>query len=144
MSDTDYLPSTSERAANHVRRYLASDGADGYEFLKGAKVIVLTTTGKRTGKPRKTPLIRIRDGDNYLVVASQGGAPKHPHWYHNLAANPDVMIQDRGDVHKMRARTATPEEKRELWPKVIAEWPDYEGYQRRTERDIPLVICEPR
>jgi deazaflavin-dependent oxidoreductase (nitroreductase family) len=144
MADDDYAPSASEWAAGHVRRYLDSDGADGYEFLKGAKVIILTTTGRRSGRPRKTPLIRIPDGDRYLVVASQGGAPTHPHWYLNLVDHPEVSIQDRGQVHELHARVVTGEEKQALWPKVTAEWPDYDEYQSRTERDIPLVACEPR
>jgi len=144
MSDDEYLPSRSTWADEHVQRYLASAGEDGYEFLKGAHVIILSTTGRRTGRPRKTPLIRIPDGDRYLVVASQGGAPTHPHWYLNLAEHPDVTIQDRGEVRAYRAHVASPAEKRELWPKAVAEWPDYDDYQQRTERDIPLIVCEPR
>ena len=104
--------------------------------------MVLTTVGRRTGGLRRTPLIRVRDGDRYLVVASRGGAPRHPVWYLNLVANPDVTIQDRGEVHRLTARTATPAEKTALWPVAVSEWLDYEDYQTRTSRDIPLVICE--
>ncbi|HEX9890073.1 MAG TPA: nitroreductase family deazaflavin-dependent oxidoreductase, partial [Nitriliruptorales bacterium] len=125
MTDDDYLPSSSEWVSDHVQRYLATDGEDGYEFQKGAKVIILTTTGRRTGRPRKTPLIRIADGDRYLVVASKGGAPTHPHWYLNLVEHPEVTIQDRAEVRDYRARAASGQEKQELWPKVVAEWPDY-------------------
>ena len=78
------------------------------------------------------------------IVASMGGAPSHPSWYLNLVADPNVTIQDRGEVHEMVARTADPDEKAELWPRAVAQWPDYEAYQERTERDIPLVVCEPR
>ena len=82
------------------------------------------------------------DGDRYLAVASMGGAPKHPSWYFNLLADPAVTIQDRAETHHLTARIAIADEKAELWPKAVAEWPDYEKYQAKTERDIPLVICE--
>ncbi len=110
----------------------------------GGPVIILTTTGAKSKKLRRTPLIRVKDGDNYLVIASMGGAPDHPHWYHNVVANPEVTVQDLGEVHELRARTATPEEKAALWPVANAVWPDYDKYQESTDRDIPLVICEPR
>ena len=143
MSDTEYIPSTWDMAADHVERYLASDGDDGYEF-HGAECVVLTTRGRRTGAIRRSPLIRVRDGDRYLAVASMGGAPLNPVWYLNLQANPDVTIQDRSEVHHLVARTASPEEKAERWPAAVAAWPDYANYQARTDRDIPLVVCEPR
>ncbi|MXW88866.1 MAG: nitroreductase family deazaflavin-dependent oxidoreductase, partial [Acidimicrobiaceae bacterium] len=104
--------------------------------------VILTTVGRKTGSLRRTPLIRIRDGQRYLLVASMGGAPRHPNWYLNLVANPDVTVQDRGELHRLRARTATPQEKAELWPIAVNQWPDYEDYQTRTDRDLPLVICE--
>jgi deazaflavin-dependent oxidoreductase (nitroreductase family) len=141
MSDADYEPSTWEMVADHVERYLATDGDDGFEF-HGAKCVILTTTGAKSGKRRRSPLVRVRDGDRYLVVASMGGAPKHPSWYLNLLADPAVTIQDRAETHHLTARIATGDEKAELWPKAVAEWPDYEKYQAKTERDIPLVICE--
>ena len=141
MSEGKYIPSTYDVAADHVERYLATDGADGYDF-HGAVCVILTTKGRRTGAIRRSPIVRVRDGDRYLAVASMGGAPKHPLWYLNLLANPEVTIQDKGEVHFLTARTATPAEKEELWPVAVAEWPDYENYQKRTERDIPLVICE--
>jgi len=143
MTDASYEPSPWEPIADHVERYLATDGADGAVW-EGAPVIILTTTGAKTGKIRRTPLIRVRDGDSYLVVASMGGAPSHPQWYLNLTVNPEVTVQDRAEVHELRARTATPEEKRERWPVATAVWPAYDDYQASTERDIPLVICEPR
>ena len=141
MSEGKYIPSTYDVAADHVERYLATDGADGYDF-HGAVCVILTTKGRRTGAIRRSPIVRVRDGDRYLAVASMGGAPKHPLWYLNLLANPEVTIQDKGEVHFLTARTATPAEKEGLWPVAVAEWPDYENYQKRTERDIPLVICE--
>lgn len=141
MSEGEYIPSTWDTAADHVERYLATDGADGYEF-HGATCVILTTRGRRTGAIRRSPIVRVCDGGRYLAVASMGGAPKHPMWYLNLQANPEVTIQDKGEVHNLVARTATAVEKEELWPIAVAEWPDYENYQKRTERDIPLVICE--
>ncbi|MDH3755186.1 MAG: nitroreductase family deazaflavin-dependent oxidoreductase [Acidimicrobiia bacterium] len=143
MSDNEYAPSPWEPIAHHVERYLATDGDDGFEW-HGAKCVIVTTTGARSGKLRRTPLIRVADGDRYLLVASMGGAPSHPNWYVNIVANPEITIQDRADVHELRARTATPDEKAELWPLVIAQWPDYDDYQAKTERDIPVVVCEPR
>ena len=141
MSEGEYIPSTWDTAADHVERYLATDGADGYEF-HGATCVILTTRGRRTGAIRRSPIVRVCDGGRFLAVASMGGAPKHPMWYLNLQANPEVTIQDKGEVHNLVARTATAVEKEELWPIAVAEWPDYENYQKRTERDIPLVICE--
>ena len=143
MTDAVYEPSPWEPVADHVERYLATDGADGFEF-NGAQCIILTTTGRKSGSLRRTPLIRVHDGRGYLVVASMGGAPSHQSWYLNLVADPNVTIQDRGEVHEMVARTADPDEKAELWPRAVAQWPDYEAYQKRTERDIPVVVCEPR
>ena len=141
MTEKKYLPSTWGVAADHVERYLATNGKDGFEF-NGAKCIVLTTFGRKSGAIRRSPLIRVTDGDRYLAVASMGGAPKHPSWYLNLLENPNVTIQDRAKIYQMIARTATSEEKEELWPKAVTEWPDYENYQNKTKRDIPLVICE--
>lgn len=142
MAD-DYAPSPWDPIADHVRRYLDTDGEDGAEW-EGAQVVILSTTGRLSGRLRRTPLIRIADGDNYLVVASMGGAPEHPKWYLNLLEHPEVTIQDRAEVHEVRARTATAEEKARLWPLAVAQWPDYEAYQAATERDIPVVVCEPR
>ncbi|MDP6240172.1 MAG: nitroreductase family deazaflavin-dependent oxidoreductase [Acidimicrobiales bacterium] len=113
MGEPEYAPSPWEFVADHVERYLASDGEDGYE-MEGAPCVILTTTGRRTGKVRRTPLIRVHDGEHYLVVASLGGAPQHPVWYLNLMADPEVTLQDRGVVHELVARTASPEEKARL------------------------------
>jgi len=139
----DYVPSPFDPVADHVRRYVDTDGEDGAEW-EGAQVVILSTTGRRSGRQRLKPLIRVADGDRYIVVASMGGAPEHPKWYLNLQDNPEVTIRDRGDVHEMVARTADAEEKARLWPIAVEQWPDYDGYQEATERDIPLVVCEPR
>ena len=142
MAD-EYEPSPWDPIADHVRRYIETDGADGAEW-EGAQVIILSTTGRVSGRLRRTPLIRISEGDNYIVVASMGGAPEHPKWYLNLRDNPEVLVQDRGDVHEMRARTVSGEEKARLWSLAVQQWPDYDSYQEATERDIPVVVCEPR
>ncbi len=143
MSEPSYAPSPWEPIADHVERYLATDGEDG-ALWEGAEVIVLTTVGRRSGQLRRTPLIRVRDGDNYIVVASMGGAPSHPQWFLNLSDNPDVTVQDRAEVHELRAHVADAEEKAALWPMAVAAWPDYAAYQASTDRDIPLVVCRPR
>jgi deazaflavin-dependent oxidoreductase (nitroreductase family) len=143
MSDSDYEPSPWEPIADHVERYLATNGEDGAVW-EGAPIIILTTTGRKSGKLRRTPLIRVKDGDDYLVVASMGGAPTHPVWYLNMVANPDVTIQDRAEVHELRARVAEGEERARRWATAAAVWPDYDEYVTKTDRQIPLVICEPR
>jgi deazaflavin-dependent oxidoreductase (nitroreductase family) len=118
-------------------------GRLGGRFLRGAPVGLLTTTGRKSGQRRTTPLIYLDDGERVLLVASQGGLPKHPLWYGNLSAAPDVTFQrPRGPVRSYRARTAAPDEKRALWPRLCAIYPDYADYQARTDRDIPVVILE--
>jgi deazaflavin-dependent oxidoreductase (nitroreductase family) len=125
----------------HVRRYVETDGAEGHDW-QGVSVLILTTTGRRSGEARSTPLIYGRDGDDYLVVASKGGAPTDPAWYGNLAAKPEVSVQVRGDRFEARARTASPEERQRLWKTMTASWPSYDDYQLRTEREIPVVVLE--
>jgi len=125
----------------HVRRYLQTDGAEGHDW-QGTTVLILTTTGRRSGESRSTPLIYgERDGD-HVVVASKGGAEEHPSWYLNLSEQPEVTVQVRGDRFKARARTATAEEKPELWRMMTERWPAYEEYQRKTGREIPVVVLE--
>ena len=143
MTDERYAPSPWQPIAEHVDRYLATGGDEGYDW-NGAACIVLSTRGRRSGAVRRSPLIRVADGDRYLVVASMGGAPKHPQWYLNILDDPEVTIHDRDQVHELRARVASPAEKAALWPLAIAQWPAYDEYQAKTERDIPVVICEPR
>ena len=126
----------------HVRRYRETGGREGYEW-NGVKTLILTTTGRHSGLERSKALILGEDGDRYVVVASKGGAPQHPAWYLNLEASPEVDVQVKGDKMRARARTATPEEKQELWPIMTREWPAYDSYQERTDREIPLVILEP-
>ncbi|SRR6266487_2494374 len=125
----------------HVRRYVETNGVEGHEW-NGAAVLILTTKGRRSGEQRSTPLIYGRHGDDYLVVASKGGADQPPAWYLNLATNPDVQVQVKGDRFVARARTATPEEKPELWRTMSDQWPDYDRYQQKTSREIPVVVLE--
>ena len=115
----------------------------GAAFPRGLPVCLLSHTGRKTGQLRTTPLLFLRDGDRVIVVASQGGLPRHPHWYLNVKANPEVTVQVRGDVRPMRARTASPEERAALWPRLVEMYADFDAYQSWTEREIPVVVCEP-
>jgi deazaflavin-dependent oxidoreductase (nitroreductase family) len=126
----------------HVDRYRATDGEEGYSWQKGTTILLLTTRGRKTGAERTTPLIFERNGDDFLIVASRGGTDEPPGWYVNLQAEPDVQVQVRGDVFRAHARDATPEEQPELWRKMAAVWPDYDEYQKKTERKIPVVVLE--
>jgi deazaflavin-dependent oxidoreductase (nitroreductase family) len=124
--------------------YRVSGGRLGGRFLRGAPVMLLTTIGRRSGEPRIAPLIYLEDGDNVVTVASKGGSARHPLWYRNLQANPDVEVQIGADKRDLRARTASAEERDRLWPRLTMIYPDYDDYQARTDRDIPVVILEPR
>jgi deazaflavin-dependent oxidoreductase (nitroreductase family) len=126
----------------HVKRYQETDGAEGHEWQNGSKVLILTTTGRRSGAERSMALIYGEHGDDYLVVASKGGADTHPAWYLNLVENPQVKVQVKDDKFTARARTASDDEKPELWQTMVAQWPDYQKYQEKTERQIPVVVLE--
>ena len=126
----------------HIRRYRETDGQVGY-LWNGVPTLLLSTTGRRSGELRTSALIFGRDGDDYLVVASMGGAPQHPAWYLNLTANPPAEIQVRGDHIPVMAHTATDDEKPRLWTIVTDVWPNYDVYQSRTERAIPVVVLSP-
>jgi deazaflavin-dependent oxidoreductase (nitroreductase family) len=127
----------------HVRQYEATSGKVGHDW-NDTQVLILHTTGRKSGATRKNPLIYGRDGESYMVVASKGGAPDHPDWYLNLMAHPETTIQVWGEQIPVTARTATADEKTRLWPTMTKEWPDYDEYQKKTEREIPLVILSPR
>ncbi len=127
--------------AEHIRRYVETDGADGHDW-RGYPTLLLTTTGRTTGHKRRTALIYTLDDTTPVIVASQGGAPKHPSWYRNLTADPVVKVQIRADRFTARARTASPEDKQRLWPLVVSVYPPYDEYQQKTDRDIPLVLLE--
>jgi deazaflavin-dependent oxidoreductase (nitroreductase family) len=113
-------------------------------FPGGYPICVVGMTGKKSGRRREIALIHLPHGDNVLLVASQGGLDQHPVWYHNLLANPDVDVLYAGKLRKMTARQASDEEKRELWPALLSMYPDFDQYQARTDRNIPVFICEPR
>jgi deazaflavin-dependent oxidoreductase (nitroreductase family) len=127
----------------HVRKYEETGGAVGHDW-NGTTCLVLRAKGRKTGAPRKVPLIYGRDGDDYVVVASKGGAPDNPGWYENLLAHPDIEIQVLDQIIPVTARTGTPEDKARVWPIMVEKWPDYDRYQERTPRDIPVVILSPR
>jgi deazaflavin-dependent oxidoreductase (nitroreductase family) len=126
----------------HIRRYVDSDGANGHEWRPGVFTLLLTTRGRRSGRLRRTALIYGRDGDRYVVVGSVGGSARHPAWYLNLTDHPEVEVQVGPERFRATARTATPEEKPRLWELMTSIWPAYEEYQRKTQRDIPVVILE--
>ncbi|MEV5765415.1 nitroreductase family deazaflavin-dependent oxidoreductase [Micromonospora sp. NPDC052213] len=141
-SGEQVLDSPQGWVADHIRRYVDTDGAEGHEWRPGVFTLLLTTRGRRSGKLRRTALIYGRDGDAYLVVASQGGDPKHPAWYLNLLDEPLVEVQVGGERFTARARTATAEEKPRMWSTMAATWPSYDEYQARTDRDIPVVVLD--
>ena len=136
-------PDISLIGAEHVKVYRETDGEQGY-LWNGAPILLLTTTGRKSGELRTSALIFGRDGDDLLLVASQGGAPTHPNWYHNLSANPDVEVQVQGDVFRATARTANDDEKTRLWSIMTDVWPNYDSYQERTDRAIPVVVLTPQ
>lgn len=126
----------------HVDRYRETDGEEGHEW-QGTQTLLLTTTGRRSGEARTTPLIYAPHGeDAYTVVASKGGSDEPPAWYLNLSEYPEVEVQVKADRFKARARTVGAEEKPEMWEQMVAEWPAYDEYQQQTERQIPVVVLE--
>ena len=127
--------------AEHVKRYVETDGEEGHEW-RGTTTLILTTTGRKSGEERSTPLIYRQHGDDYVIVASQGGAPRHPAWYLNLSEHPDVTVQVKADRFAATARTATAEERPELWELMSERWPAYNDYQQKTDREIPVVVLE--
>ncbi|MBY8862845.1 nitroreductase family deazaflavin-dependent oxidoreductase [Nocardia sp. CA2R105] len=143
MPDSTYRPpDITLRGAEHVARYRETDGEIGYTW-NGVPILLLTTTGRKSGSRRTSALIYGRDGADYLVVASTGGAPRHPAWYLNLRAHPEAEIQIKAEHLPVRARTATGEERDRLWNIVTAYWPNYDAYQERTRRVIPVVTLSP-
>jgi deazaflavin-dependent oxidoreductase (nitroreductase family) len=138
----DYEPSTASWARKQAERYEATDGAEAND-LRGRPVIVLTSVGAKTGKLRKTALMRVEHEDVYAVVASMGGSPKHPVWYYNLSAEPRVELQDGASRRDYLAREVTGDEKALWWQRAVETWPDYAKYQTKTERQIPVFVLEP-
>jgi deazaflavin-dependent oxidoreductase (nitroreductase family) len=128
----------------HVGMYRATRGVIGHKFPGAPPMLLLEHVGAKSGTKRTTPLAYVPDGENVILVASKGGHPTNPAWYHNLVANPDTTVQVGSEHRKVRARVATPKERERLWPKAVSYNKGYEGYQRKTTRQIPLVILEPR
>lgn len=142
-SEPNYTrPDLALLGEDHIRAYRDTSGEVGY-LWNGVPTLLLTATGRRTGRELTSALIFARDGDDYLIVASMGGAPKHPMWYLNLQAHPQAKIQVKGDELAVVARTATADEKPRLWKIVTQVWPNYDAYQARTNRDIPVVVLSP-
>ena len=129
--------------AEHVRVYRETNGARGYDW-RGTKILLLTTTGRTSGEPRTTPLIHTTDGDRWVVIASQGGAPDHPDWYRNLQADPQATIEIPGEEVPVTATSAAGEERARLWSAMTESWPAYDDYQGKTEREIPVVVLARR
>ncbi|MFN8111994.1 MAG: nitroreductase family deazaflavin-dependent oxidoreductase [Solirubrobacterales bacterium] len=129
--------------AEHVRVYRETDGERGYHW-RGTTILLLTTTGRKSGERRTTPLIHRTDGDRYVVVASKGGAPEHPDWFANLSADPDVEVQVKGERFAVEPSVAEGDERERLWKAMAEVWPDYDDYAKRTDREIPVVILTRR
>ena len=129
--------------AEHVERYEATDGAEGYDWGDhGAHILILTTVGRKSGEERKNPLIFREVDGGYAIVSSKGGAPAHPDWHFNLEADPNVKVQILGDKFAAKARVASDEERAKIWPQMVEIWPDYNEYTKKTDREIPIVILE--
>nr|MDT0663523.1 nitroreductase family deazaflavin-dependent oxidoreductase [Micromonospora sp. DSM 115978] len=138
----EYEPSPAKWVRDQVEKYESSGGTEG-TTLRGLPVIVLTTRGAKSGKIRKTPLMRVEHDGRYAAVASLGGAPSHPVWYYNVLADPHVELQDGPVRQDMIAREVSGDEKAAWWERAVAAWPDYADYQRKTERQIPVFVLEP-
>ncbi|BBZ60157.1 nitroreductase family deazaflavin-dependent oxidoreductase [Mycolicibacterium monacense] len=138
----EYEPSTSDWAREQAEKFMESGGTEATE-LNGKPIILLTTVGAKSGKLRKTPLMRVEYQGEYAVVASLGGAPKHPVWYHNIKKNPRVELQDQTVTKEYDAREVFGEEKAEWWDRAVEVWPDYADYQKKTDREIPVFVLTP-
>ncbi|MCV7168083.1 nitroreductase family deazaflavin-dependent oxidoreductase [Mycobacterium stomatepiae] len=138
----EYEPSTSDWAREQAEKYMESGGTDGTD-MQGMPVILLTTVGAKSGKLRKTPLMRVEHDGEYAVVASLGGAPKHPVWYYNIVKNPRVELQDGTVTRDYDARELTGDEKAVWWERAVAAYPPYADYQKKTERQIPVFVLTP-
>ena len=126
----------------HVRRYRETGGKVGHIWREGSTILLLTTTGRKTGEKRTAPLIYAQDGDRYVIIASKGGAPEHPGWYQNLDKSPEVELQVEGEVFRARARVAKGEERERLWRLANTVWRHYDEYAKKTDREIPVVVLE--
>jgi deazaflavin-dependent oxidoreductase (nitroreductase family) len=137
-----YAASPQQWVRDQVETYESTGGHEG-SMLRGKPVIILTTRGNKTGNIRKTPLMRVEHDGHYAVVASQGGAPTHPVWYHNLVADPNVQLQDGPSPRDYVAHEASGEEREAWWRRAVDAWPDYAEYQKKTDRTIPVFVLDP-
>ena len=149
MADTSAPRELPPWIQDHLNRYLATDGEDGYLWdasVGGGKgkvpTLLLTTTGRKSGRSLTLPLIFGQSGPDYVVIASKGGAPNHPSWYTNLEANPDVQVQVKGDKFRARAHTASGAQRAQLWKAMVQIYAPYEEYQKKTQREIPVVVLK--
>jgi deazaflavin-dependent oxidoreductase (nitroreductase family) len=140
--DDEVFDSPKGWVRKHIRDYVESDGRKGHRW-RGVDTLLLTTRGRRSEKLRRTALIYRPDGDRYVVVASTGGGKHHPAWYLNLVDDPEVRVQVGPEMFTARASTATGDERARLWKQMASIWPDYDRYQSKTEREIPVVILQP-
>ena len=138
----EYQPSPEQWVRDQVEAYEASGGTEA-TTLRGVPVVVVTSVGAKSGKLRKNPVMRVEHDGKYALVASKGGAPSHPTWYHNLVAHPRVELQDGPDRREYTVRVAEGAERAQWWERAVAVWPDYADYQTRTDREIPVFIAEP-
>ncbi|WP_432010004.1 nitroreductase family deazaflavin-dependent oxidoreductase [Streptomyces cucumeris] len=138
----EYQPSPEKWVRDQVELIESSGGSDG-TTLRGMPVVLLTTRGAKSGKIRKTPLMRVEHDGHYAIVASLGGAPEHPVWYHNVVADPRVELRDGPVRQDMTAREVTGDEKARWWERAVQAYPDYADYQRKTDRQIPVFVLEP-
>ncbi len=137
------LSSPTDWVADHVRRYVDSDGADGH-IMNGVACLLLTTRGRKSGQLRRTPLVYAQDGDRFFIVASRGGDDAHPVWFLNIEADPDVEIQLLEAHHRLRARIAEGDERTAIWKRMVDIFADFADYQKKTSRQLPVVVLEPR
>jgi deazaflavin-dependent oxidoreductase (nitroreductase family) len=137
------LSSPTDWVSDHVRRYVDSDGGDGH-IMNGVQCLLLTTRGHKSGQLRRTPLVYGQDGDRFVIIASRGGNDSHPAWFLNVEADPEVEIQVLAEHHRLRARIAEGEERTAKWKMMVEIFAEFEEYQKKTSRQIPVVILEPR
>ena len=141
-TEGEYVPSQWDWVAKQIDRYESSGGTEGLT-IQGVPVVVMTMQGRRSGNVRKAAVMRVEHDGTYAAVASKGGAPQHPGWYHNLLAHPDITLQDGPERRELRAREVEGDEKTAWWARAVEVWPAYDGYQKRTDRPIPVVLLEP-
>lgn len=137
----EYAPSPSDWVREQVEQYESSGGTEG-NTMRGVPIVVITSTGARSGKLRKNPVMRVEHDGAYAAIASKGGAPEHPEWFHNFVADPHVELQDGPEPHRYVARRVEGDERATWWQRAVAVWPHYDEYQQKTDREIPVFVLE--